>query len=59
MPSTYVHLAGKDVDEKLIRVYTGEPINPAHPEFSPKCSALAATRKTPPECTFAEIAERR
>jgi integrase/recombinase XerD len=47
MPSTYVHLAGKDVDEKLIRVYTGKPINPAHPEFSPILCSRCNEKNTP------------
>jgi integrase len=42
IPSTYVHLAGKDVEEKLIAVYAGKASKPLEPEFvaltCPRCN---------------------
>jgi integrase/recombinase XerD len=31
----YVHLSGRDLDEKLIALYSGKPVEPVKPSFSP------------------------
>ena len=34
-PARYVHLSGKDIDDKLVSVYTGKEIEPVKPDFEP------------------------
>lgn len=42
MPSVYIHLNGGDLDDKLTKIHSGQPLVPAKPEFSlmvcPRCS---------------------
>ncbi len=35
MPAVYVHLSGRDLDDKLTAIYTGERIEPIKPDFAP------------------------
>ena len=35
MPAVYVHLSGKDLDDKLTALYSGEKVEPTKPEFAP------------------------
>ncbi|MGI0091841.1 MAG: tyrosine-type recombinase/integrase [Nitrososphaerales archaeon] len=35
MPAVYVHLSGKDLDDKLVGIYTGKEVKPKGPEFAP------------------------
>ncbi len=35
MPAVYVHLSGRDLDDKLTALYSGEKVEPTKPEFAP------------------------
>ena len=35
MPAVYVHLSGRDLDDKLTAIYTGERREPIKPDFAP------------------------
>jgi integrase/recombinase XerD len=35
MPAVYVHLSGKDLDDKLVGIYSGKQVQPALPIFTP------------------------
>ncbi len=35
MPAVYVHLSGRDLDDKLTALYGGEKVGPIKPEFAP------------------------
>ena len=36
MPAVYVHLSGRDLDDKLMALYGGERVEPSRPTFSPR-----------------------
>ncbi len=46
MPAVYIHLSGKDLDDKLTALYAGEKVEQPKPEFSPmicpRCSEKAS-----------------
>ena len=46
MPAVYVHLSGRDLDDKLTSIYGGQKIEQTKPEFAPvicpRCSELAS-----------------
>jgi len=46
-PSRYVHLSSKDIDEKLISVYSGKPFDPPKPDFGPVICPRCSERNTP------------
>lgn len=46
-PSTYVHLSARDVDSKLISVYSGKTLEYQKPEFSPIICPRCSERNTP------------
>lgn len=47
MAATYVHLAGKDVEEKLISIYTGKKVEAPMPEFRPLICSRCEEKNTP------------
>jgi integrase len=47
IPATYVHLAGRDVEEKLIAFYAGGKTKPVEPEFVPVVCARCGERNSP------------
>jgi integrase/recombinase XerD len=47
MPATYIHLSARDIDPKLERVYSGKPIEPAKPEFSPSICPRCGEKNSP------------
>ena len=47
VPATYVHLAGKDVEEKLISIYGNGQPKPVDPEFVPVTCARCASKNSP------------
>ncbi|MDG6904598.1 MAG: tyrosine-type recombinase/integrase [Nitrososphaerota archaeon] len=47
MPSMYVHLASKDVDEKLISIYSGKPFEQSKPDFVPVLCQRCNEKNTP------------
>ena len=46
MPAVYVHLSGRDLDDKLTSLYGGQKVEQAKPEFAPvicpRCSETAS-----------------
>ena len=46
-PSVYVHLASKDVDDKLISIYSGKVVEPPKPEFMPLICSRCSEKNTP------------
>lgn len=47
MPATYIHLSARDIDPKLEQVYSGKPIEPAIPEFSPSICPRCGEKNSP------------
>jgi hypothetical protein len=47
MPSTYVHLAARDVDEKLISIYSGKVVKLRGPDFVPLICARCSEKCSP------------
>ena len=47
MPATYIHLSARDIDPKLERIYSGKPVEPAKPEFSPSICPRCAEKNSP------------
>ena len=47
MPATYIHLSARDIDPKLEQVYSGKPIEPARPEFSPSICPRCGEKNSP------------
>ncbi|HYA56604.1 MAG TPA: site-specific integrase [Nitrososphaerales archaeon] len=47
MPATYIHLSARDIDPKLEQVYSGKPVEPAKPEFSPSICPRCGEKNSP------------
>jgi integrase/recombinase XerD len=47
MPAVYVHLSGKDLDDKLVSIYTGKQVKPPTPEFAPIICPRCKATSTP------------
>jgi site-specific recombinase XerD len=47
MPATYIHLSARDIDPKLEQIYSGKPIEPAKPEFSPSICPRCGEKNSP------------
>jgi site-specific recombinase XerD len=47
MPAVYVHLSARDIDPKLEQMYSGKPVEPIKPEFSPVLCARCGEKNTP------------
>ncbi|MGD0318930.1 MAG: tyrosine-type recombinase/integrase [Nitrososphaerales archaeon] len=47
MPAVYVHLSARDIEPKLEQVYSGKPMQPIKPEFSPASCPRCKERNTP------------
>jgi integrase/recombinase XerD len=47
MPATYIHLSARDIDPKLEQIYSGKPIGPTKPEFSPSICPRCAEKNSP------------
>lgn len=47
MPAVYIHLSSRDIEPKLEQVYSGKPIQPVKPEFSPVFCPKCKERNTP------------
>jgi integrase len=47
MAAVYVHLAGKDIDDKLLAVYSGRKLEPPKPEFRPIICPKCGEKNTP------------
>jgi site-specific recombinase XerD len=47
MPATYIHLSARDIDPKLERIYSGKPVEPAKPEFSPLICPRCGEKNSP------------
>jgi integrase/recombinase XerD len=47
MPSIYVHLRGKDLDQKLQAIYSGRQVEIPKPEFTPVICARCSEKNTP------------
>ena len=47
MAAVYVHLAGKDLDDKLVSIYAGKQIEPPRPEFRPIICQKCGEKNTP------------
>jgi site-specific recombinase XerD len=47
MPAVYVHLSARDIDPKLEQMYSGKPVEPSKPEFSPVVCVRCGEKNTP------------
>ena len=47
MASVYVHLSGKDLDDKLVGIYSGKQVKPQTPEFSPVICPRCKEKSSP------------
>jgi len=47
MPATYIHLSARDIDPKLEQIYSGKPVEPAKPEFSPSICPRCSEKNSP------------
>jgi integrase/recombinase XerD len=47
MPAVYVHLHGKDLDQKLQAIYSGRQVEMQKPEFTPIICARCSEKNTP------------
>jgi integrase/recombinase XerD len=47
MPATYIHLSARDIDPKLEQVYSGKPVEPARPAFSPSICPRCGEKNSP------------
>ena len=47
MPATYIHLSARDIDPKLEQIYSGKPVEPAKPQFSPSICPRCAEKNSP------------
>jgi site-specific recombinase XerD len=47
MPATYIHLSARDIDPKLEKIYSGKPLEPARPEFSPSICPRCGEKNSP------------
>jgi integrase/recombinase XerD len=47
MPAVYVHLHGKDLDQKLQAIYSGRQVEVQKPEFTPIICARCSEKNTP------------
>jgi len=47
MASVYVHLSGKDMDDKLVGIYSGKQAKPQTPEFSPNICPRCKEKSSP------------
>ena len=47
MPAVYVHLSGKDLDEKLLSIYSGKEAKPPVPEFMQLICVRCKTKSSP------------
>lgn len=47
IPSVYIHLNGGDLDDKLTRIHSGQPIIPVKPEFSLVNCVKCSEKNTP------------
>ena len=47
MPATYIHLSARDIDPKLEQVYSGKPVEPTKPEFSPSICPRCGEKNAP------------
>jgi integrase/recombinase XerD len=47
MPATYIHLSATDIDPKLEKIYSGKPVEPAKPEFSPAICPRCGEKNSP------------
>ncbi|MDG6920337.1 MAG: tyrosine-type recombinase/integrase [Nitrososphaerota archaeon] len=47
MPAVYVHLSSQDLDPKLAKLYSGKPMEPQKPEFSPDVCPRCSEANTP------------
>lgn len=47
MPAVYVHLSSQDLDPKLVKLYSGKPMEPQKPEFSPNVCPRCSEANTP------------
>ncbi|MGC9209553.1 MAG: zinc ribbon domain-containing protein, partial [Nitrososphaeria archaeon] len=47
MPGTYAHLSGADLDDKLLAIYSGRPVETIKPKFSPIICPRCGYQNTP------------
>jgi site-specific recombinase XerD len=47
MPATYIHLSARDIDPKLEQIYSGKPVEPSRPEFSPSICPRCGEKNSP------------
>lgn len=47
MPAVYVHLSGRDLDDKLTSLYGGQRVEQAKPEFAPVICPRCSERASP------------